>query len=163
MLSWNGSMEFLGSDKSANFFAFEWRSFHPLSKKNPRHLMALWAMANFTPEGELPYLILPATAYDQRSRSGRGYSQGRFRGNEMVYTEAEYRFPISPCGGLWGGVLFVNATSANNPTQSLNLFESIKPGYGFGARLMVDKKSRTNLAMDFGFGEKSFGFLEQAK
>ncbi len=158
MLSWNGSMEFLGSDKSANFYEFEWRSFHPLSKTNPRHLMALWAMGNFTPEGELPYLILPATAYDQRSRSGRGYSQGRFRGNQMVYTEAEYRFPISPCGGLWGGVLFVNATSTNNPTQSLGLFESIKPGYGFGARLMVDKKSRTNLAMDFGFGEKSFGF-----
>ena len=99
MLSWNGSMEFLGSDKSANFYEFEWRSFHPLSKTNPRHLMALWAMGNFTPEGELPYLILPATAYDQRSRSGRGYSQGRFRGNQMVYTEAEYRFPISPCGG----------------------------------------------------------------
>jgi hypothetical protein len=23
---------------------------------------------------------------------------------------------------------------------------------------MLDKKSRTNLALDFGFGEKSFGF-----
>jgi hypothetical protein len=55
-------------------------------------------------------------------------------------------------------VLFVNATTANNPTQSLGLFESVKPGYGLGLRLMVDKKTRTNLAIDFGFGDKSSGF-----
>ena len=158
MLGWNSALEFLGSDKSANYLSLEWRSFHPLSQKNPRHLISFWAMGEFTTEGKVPYLILPATAYDQRSRSGRGYAQGRFRGNQMAYGEAEYRFPISQCGGLWGGVVFANATTANNPIQTLNLFESIKPGYGFGARLMVDKKSRTNLAMDFAFGEKTFGF-----
>ncbi len=158
MVSWNGNLGFLGNDRYSQFFSFEWRSFHSLSKRNPRHLMAFWVMGNFMPEGELPYLILPATAYDQRSRSGRGYTQGRFRGNQLVYGEAEYRFPISQCGGLWGGVLFVNATSANSPIASLGLFESIKLGYGAGFRLMVDKKSRTNLAIDFGFGDNSFGF-----
>ena len=157
-LGWNSALEFLGSDKSANYLSLEWRSFHPLSRRNPRHLMSFWGMAEFTTEGKVPYLILPATAYDQRSRSERGYAQGRFRGSQMVYGEAEYRFPISQCDGLWGGVLFANATTANNPMQSLDLFESIKPGYGFGFRLMVDKKSRTNLAMDFAFGEKTFGF-----
>jgi outer membrane protein assembly factor BamA len=157
-ISWNSSLEILGSDKSASYYALEWRNFISLSRTNPRHVMAFWAMGNFTPDGELPYLILPATAMDQRSRSGRGYAQGRFRGNQMVYGEAEYRFPISPCGGLWGGVLFVNATTANNPVEPLYLFDSVKPGYGFGARLMLDKKSRTNLALDFGFGEKSYGF-----
>jgi len=129
-----------------------------LSDKNPRHLMAFWLMGNFSPPGEFPYMILPATAYDQRSRSARGYTQGRFRGNALVYGEAEYRFPLSPCGGVWGGVLFVNATTASNPIQSLKLFQSIKPAYGMGLRVMVDKQSRTNLAIDFGFGDKSSGF-----
>jgi outer membrane protein assembly factor BamA len=115
-------------------------------------------MGNFSPEGEFPYLILPATAYDQRSRSARGYTQGRYRGNNFLYGEAEYRFPISKCGGILGGVLFLNATTANNPIQSLKLFESVKPGYGLGLRVMVDKKTRTNLAIDFGFGDKSSGF-----
>ncbi len=156
--SWNASIEFLGSDRFANFFSFEWRSFHPLSSRNPRHLLAFWGLVDLTPDGEAPYLTLPATSYDQRSRSGRGYTQGRFRGSKLVYGEAEYRFPISPCGGLWGGVLFINATSANNQIQELDLFQSVKLGYGFGFRLMVDKDSRTNLAIDFGFGEKSFGF-----
>ena len=103
-------------------------------------------------------MILPATAYDQRSRSARGFTQGRFRGNNLVYGEAEYRFPISRCNGLWGGVLFVNATTASTPKQQSKLFESVRPGYGLGFRLMVDKKTRTNLAIDFGFGDKSTGF-----
>lgn len=158
MVSWRGSFKFLGNKTNSNFVSVEWRSFHPLSVRNPRHLMAFWLLGNFSPEGEFPYMILPATAYDQRSRSARGYTQGRFRGNNMVYGEAEYRFPISQCTGILGGVLFLNATTATNPAQSLGLFEAVKPGYGFGLRVMVDKKTRTNLAIDMGFGDKSSGF-----
>jgi hypothetical protein len=162
MISWRGSRKFLGNKNNANFINLEWRSFHPLSGNNPRHLLAFWLIGNFSPAGEFPYMILPATGYDQRSRSGRGYTQGRYRGSNMVYGEAEYRFPISHCGGIWGGVLFLNGTTASNPIQSLNVFESIKPGYGVGVRIMVDKQSRTNLAIDFGFGDKSSGFYLQA-
>lgn len=158
LLSWRGALKVLGSDKNGNFYQVEWRSYHGLSKRNPRHLVAFWAMGSFTPEGEFPYMNLTATAYDQRSRSGRGYTQGRFRGNNFVYTEAEYRFPISRCGGIWGGVLFVNATTASAPNQGLDLFESIKLAYGVGLRMMVDKVTLTNLAIDFGFGDKSSGF-----
>jgi outer membrane protein assembly factor BamA len=157
-ISWRGAYEFLGNGNNANSFQFEWRSFHGLSRRNPRHLISFWLMGNFTPEGEFPYLTLPATAYDQRGRSGRGYTQGRFRGPNLVYGETEYRFPISKCGGILGGVLFVNGTTADNPALSLNLFESIKPGCGAGLRVMIDKLSRTNLAIDVGFGQKSFGF-----
>jgi hypothetical protein len=158
MVSWRAALKLLGNEEYANNVYAEWRSFHSLSARNPRHVLAFWLMGDFSPEGQLPYLILPATAYDQRSRSARGYTQGRFRGNDLVYGEAEYRFPISPCSGVLGGVLFVNGNTANNPKQSLSIFESIKPGYGLGLRLMVDKKTRTNLAIDIGFGEKSFGF-----
>jgi hypothetical protein len=158
MVSWRGGMKFLGNKTNSNFFQLEWRSFHPLSKSNPRHLLAFWLMGNFSPPGDFPYLILPATSYDQRSRSGRGYTQGRYRGNNFVYGESEYRFPISKHTGILGGVVFVNATTANNTAQSLKLFQSVRPGYGFGLRIMADKKSRTNLAIDYGFGNRSSGF-----
>jgi hypothetical protein len=154
LLQWRGSLVEGGS----HFIHGEWRSYHRLSKRNPRHLIAFWAIGDFTPAGEFPYMVLPATAYDQRSRSARGYTQGRFRGNNMLYGEAEYRFPISRCGGVWGGVLFLNATTAGNPVESLSLFQAVKPGYGFGFRLMVDKQTRTNLAIDMGFGDRSSGF-----
>jgi len=158
MLSWRGGLRALGNKYNTNLLSVEWRSFHPLSQANPRHLLAFWLMGNFSKAGEFPYMILPATAYDQRGRSARGYTQGRFRGNNMVYGEAEYRFPLSKPGGVLGGVLFVNATTADNQIQNLNLFGSIKPGYGLGLRIMADKRSRTNLCVDYGFGNRSSGF-----
>ncbi len=157
-INWRGDFEILGSTKTTGMMNVEWRSFYGVSKKNPAHLLAFWVLGNFTPAGGYPYMILPATAYDQRSRSARGYTQGRFRGNNYVYSEAEYRFPISHCGGVLSGVVFLNGTTADSPFQDLKLFESIKAGYGFGLRVMLDKQSRSNLAIDFGFGEKSSGF-----
>lgn len=156
-ITWRGAAKFTGNRTNANILQLEWRSFHGLSRRNPNHLIAFWAMGNFSPAGDFPYLTLPATAYDQRGRSARGYTQGRFRGNDLVYGETEYRFPISPCGGILSGVLFLNATTANNE-KSLKLFESVKTGYGLGLRIAVDKHSRTNLAIDVGFGEHSTGF-----
>jgi hypothetical protein len=157
-VGWRGALKVVGNKNNANMFQAEWRSFHGLSIKNPAHLIGFWALVNLTPEGDFPYMILPATGYDQRSRSSRGYTQGRFRGNNYAYTEAEYRFPISKCGGLLSGVLFVNGTTANNTIQDLKLFESIKAGYGLGLRVMLDKYSRSNLTLDYAFGEKSSGF-----
>ncbi len=64
----------------------------------------------------------------------------------------EYQFNLSV--GIWGGVLFANVTSTTNPNIKEKLFTYFAPGYGFGLRLMVDKKSRTNLQIDVGFGKK---------
>ena len=157
-IAWRGASKITGNRTTSNIFQFEWRSFHGVSKRNPYHLVAFWVLGNLSPAGDFPYMILPATAYDQRGRSARGYTQGRFRGNNLVYGETEYRFPLSSCGGVVSGVLFVNATTASSPAQSLSLFESIKPGYGLGLRIMADKTSRTNLSIDIGFGDQSGGF-----
>ncbi|HSM47753.1 MAG TPA: BamA/TamA family outer membrane protein [Draconibacterium sp.] len=158
MASWRGGLKLLGNKENTSYWQLEYRSYHSLSKNVHRHLIAFWLMGNFAPDGEFPYMILPATGYDQRGRSGRGYVQGRYRGNNFVYGETEYRFPLSRKGGVLGGVVFVNATTADNPVKKLHLFDSVKPGYGFGLRIMADKRSRTNLALDFGFGENSGGF-----
>ena len=42
--------------------------------------------------------------------TGRGFIQGRFRGKNFVYGEAEYRFGITR-NRLLGGVVFSNAQS----------------------------------------------------
>jgi outer membrane protein assembly factor BamA len=155
--NWRLNSKFLGSKFDANMLSLEWRSYHSLSKTVPRHLIGFWFMGNFTQNGKIPYLILPALAYDQRGRAGRGYTQGRFRGPSMIYAESEYRFPLGNCNGLFGGVLFANITSTNNPNLGEKLFSTIAPGYGFGMRLKVDKHSRTNLMVDVGFGKRSSG------
>jgi hypothetical protein len=57
-----------------------------------------------------------------------------------------------------GGVIFVNATTTDNPARDIALFQYIKPTVGFGIRLMVNKYFRTNINLDFAIGSNSQGF-----
>jgi len=100
----------------------------------------------------LPYLDLPAIGWDTYGRTGRGYVQGRIRGVDYMYGEVEYRFPISPKTHVLSGVVFFNATTCNNDDNSQQLFEYIAPGAGAGLRVMINKKSNSNLTVDMGFG-----------
>jgi hypothetical protein len=69
----------------------------------------------------------------------------------MVYGEAEYRYKITR-NGLLGGVFFVNAESfsAAPGTQ----LQGIQPAFGPGLRLKLNKTSRTNICIDYGFGRQ---------
>ena len=63
----------------------------------------------------------------------------------MMYGEIEYRFPISKCTQILGGVVFVNATTASNSYRDIKLFDYVMPGFGIGLRVMINATSRTNL------------------
>lgn len=128
---------------------YDARYYLGLSKKNPRNLLAFWSWGSILLSGNVPYLALPSIGWDTYNRSGRGFIQGRFRGLNMIYSEAEYRFPISK-NGLFGGVLYVNATTASNYYK--NLFDNTAFGRGAGVRMQLDKRARTNLTVDIGLG-----------
>ena len=151
------NLTMLGSDQNSSSLWLEFRSYIGLSKERPRHLVAFWVFGNFVTGGTVPYLDLFSLGDDQRARSGRGYLQGRYRGAEFVYGEAEYRFPISPCSQILGGVVFVNACSASNQFTGVRLFDYVKPAVGAGLRIMVNKHFRTNINIDFAVGLGSDG------
>ena len=65
----------------SNVLYAEYRHFIPVSSKNERYILAIWAYGQFVTRGKVPYLNLPAIGWDQRSRSGEGYTQGLFRGD----------------------------------------------------------------------------------
>ena len=48
--------------------------------KDVRHKLAFWSFGDLVTGGEATYLDLPSTGGDIYARSGRGYPQGRFRG-----------------------------------------------------------------------------------
>ena len=148
---------FLGSDQNSSSLWMEFRTYIPLAKKTPRHLIGFWAFGNFLTSGKQPYLTLMALGEDQKARSGRAHIAGRYRGEDLIYGEVEYRFPISQCSKIIGGVIFVNATTASNKTTGINLFSYVRPGIGFGFRFMINKNFRTNINLDFGFGHESKG------
>jgi hypothetical protein len=103
--------------------------------------------------GEVPYFNLPGTALDYTGRTGRGYAFGRYRGRHMLYGESEYRFDISQ-NGFWGGVVFANIQSYTELESEK--FEYIRIAAGAGVRLKFDKRSNTNLTLDFGVGKDSY-------
>ncbi len=148
---------FLGSAQNSNITYTEVRGFKSLSTKHPRRVLAGWIYSNFVNAGKVPYLILPASGYDRRNSSARGYVQGRFRGENLYYGEVEYRFPISQCTNILGGVLFANGITTSDRANNVHTFDYVKAGYGFGLRIMADKQSRTNVTIDMGFGEHSTG------
>ncbi len=117
--------------------------------KTSDNVLALWSYEWLTVNGKPPYLMMPNTGSDPYSNTGRGYIQGRYRGGNMAYLEGEYRFSLT-ANGLIGGVVFANAESFTE--LGSNKFETIAPGWGAGVRVKLNKFSKTNIAIDYGFG-----------
>lgn len=145
---------FLGSDKNSSLLMMDYRHYINLSERRKRNLIALWGFGNFVVSGEVPYMNLPSITWDMFGRSGRGYAQGRFRGENMVYGEAEWRFPLQQNKETFGGTVFVNAASFSSKTTDEKLFNKVNPGYGLGFRVMINKQNRTTISADYGFGQK---------
>lgn len=144
--------QFLGSDQNSSLLWAEYRDYFGLSKSRPRHLLSFWSYGSFVTSGNVPYLDLPSVGWDQYGRSGRAFPQGRFRGQNLMYGELEYRFPLQKESDTFGGVIFVNATTASNSDANLALFSYVEPGFGLGWRIMINKKARTNLTLDYAWG-----------
>ncbi len=139
----------LGSDQNWQSLFLEARAYprFPASGKN---VLALQAFGWFTLAGKPPYLELPglATPFGQ---AGRGYVQGRYRGKNALYGEAEYRYGISR-DGLFGGVVFASLGSVTE--MGSNRFENLIPAAGVGLRVKFDKNNGSNLRIDYARGKQ---------
>jgi len=155
-LVFRSNQEWLGSNSNWQSATIDLRKYFsfPTHSKN---VWAFWSYDWLTLHGSPPYLDLPATGWDGFNNTGRGFIQGRFRGLLMIYLESEYRFQIT-ANGLIGGTVFVSAESFSGaPSKKL---ESIQPASGVGLRIKLNKKSNTNICVDYGFGTEGMrGFF----
>lgn len=149
------------NQRYSNVLYTEYRHFIPVSKKNDNYVFAIWAYGQFITRGQVPYLNLPAIGWDQRSRSGEGYEQGLFRGENLVYLSTEFRFPLT-CNQMIGATVFTNFITTSSKNTNVALFDYIQPAAGIGLRILIDKTTRTNLIVDYGWGNKSEGFYLNA-
>lgn len=156
-LNYRFNPEYKDSQKESTTLSLDARYFIPLSSKNKQHVLGFWTYGQFLTSGTLPYLNLPALGWDANSRSGKGYTQGLFRGANLVTFETEYRFPITK-NQLISGTFFVNATSASDVAGKVHLFDTFQPAVGVGLRVLLDKKTLTNFLMNFGLGRDSKTF-----
>jgi Omp85 superfamily domain len=143
---------FLGGDSTWQKINFDARTYIGLSRDR-RHKLAFWGFADLVVGGVAPYFDLPATGLDTYGRSARGYREGQFRGEKLAYGEVEYRGSLMR-NGLLGMVAFLNTTTLTNDDSGEQLFDSFATGGGAGLRLSINKRSKTNLCLDFGFGKQ---------
>jgi len=146
---------FLGGDSNWQELYLDTRTYVRLTASG-RHTLAFWGIGDLVTGGTAPFWDLPDIGSD--GRSGRGYAEGRFRGDRLAYGEMEYRGTLSP-NGLFGMVAFLNTTTVSNSLAHEQLGKSFATGAGFGLRVLLNKHSRTNLCADYGWGQQgSRGF-----
>ncbi len=143
------NLRWLGSDQNWQSVIADLRKYIPLSPDS-RHILAFWNLTWLSFGNQAPYLDLPSTGWDTYANMGRGYTQGRFRGRNLVYLETEYRAALLR-NGLLGAVVFANMqTYSDYPNTSQ--FGRLLPGGGVGLRIKVNKQSNLNIAIDYGIG-----------
>jgi outer membrane protein assembly factor BamA len=91
----------------------------------------------------VPFYFLP---YVGGSDTLRGYREFRFREENILFTNIEYRYQAHKAVDL---ALFVDAGEVREDWEDID-FSALKTSYGFGIRVHGDK--RTFLRLDFGFG-----------
>ncbi len=148
-VAYRPNFTFLGSDNNWQSLIVDTREYirFPSSSHN---VLAFWSYDWLTlGSGNPPYLLLPSTGWDAYSNTARGYIQGRYRSKNMLYLESEYRFGITG-NGLLGGVVFANTQTFSDPNTGQ--YHYLQPGWGGGIRISLNKFSRTNLCVDYGWG-----------
>ena len=145
------NQNWMGSSQNALQLLTDYRQYFQLSTNRPNHVLAFWYYGSYNLNGNLPYLDLPGTGKDPYARSGRGYTNGYFKGRSYAYTELEYRFPILRNQFL-SGVVFGNLQTVDDQLGT-KLFKHWQPAGGAGLRVLFNKFTRTNLCIDYAFGK----------
>jgi outer membrane protein assembly factor BamA len=120
-----------------------------------KDVLALQGFGYFT-DGNAPLLELGSLGGDELMR---GYYEGRFRDNNLIAAQIEYRFPIAYPLGM---VVFGSAGQVYRYGREIG-FDNLKYAYGAGLRLKIVKTENLNLRFDVAKGEKInfyFGIAE---
>ncbi len=138
--------KWLGSSFYFQAYETDLRKFIQLSKKR-RDVLAFQAYGYFS-SGNVPWIEMGALGSDVIMR---GYYSGRYRDNNYAAVQTEYRLPFNKQFGM---VIFAGTGCVENNIKNFT-FTDLKPNYGTGARMTLDRKERLNLRLDVGFGQKT--------
>jgi outer membrane protein assembly factor BamA len=84
----------------------------------------------------------------------RGYYNGRYRDNQQMALQGEYRRQILP----WLGLTAFSAFGDVAPSIDQFDLQDFKWTAGGGLRFMVNKSDRINIRIDYGVGQNTSGF-----
>jgi len=142
-LSYTSVPEELGAEESYYIVEGDGNSYHQLK---PGHVLAVRGFGRFTPSGT-PYTGLSALG---RRSDLRGYVSGEIVAENMISTQAEYRWFFTR---KWGVVGFAGIAALYDDDVSNMTSDSVYYSGGFGIRYRLHQENRVNFRVDFAWGE----------
>ena len=115
-----------------------------------KNVLALNGVAVLT-NGDVPFHQMPVIGGTKRMR---GYFEGKYRDNNLLIVQGEYRFPIYK---RFGGVAFGGLGQVSDKVENV-VSSPIRYNFGAGLRFTLDKIQHINIRADYGIGYKSSGF-----
>jgi outer membrane protein assembly factor BamA len=137
----------IGSDYQFVRYIVTYNQFFKLSKANDNHVLVARATFNIA-TGDVPFEGQTVVGGDDI----RGYSQGKYR-NDQVYTlQAEYRMNFYR---KWGLVAFAGIATAVAKFSDIPNSELL-PGVGAGLRFRMLPSEKVNIGMDAAVGKGDY-------
>lgn len=131
----------LGSEFNFDRYVLDVRKFIPLSDFQ---VLAFHGLGRFS-GGRVPFREMAQLGNDKIMR---GFYEGRFRDRQLVAIQSEYRHQVFSRVGF---VLFGGVGKVGNQLNNLNL-SGLKYGGGGGLRLMLNRKEKLNIRIDYAVG-----------
>jgi outer membrane translocation and assembly module TamA len=137
---------FGGDNFSGSLFKLDFRNFKSYNKKM---VLGIQVQYQLLQGSNAPFYLLPQLGNDQMMR---GYYTGRYRDNNLLAAQAEFRYRFIP---KLGAVAFLGAGNVYGNRQ-LRIVD-FKPTSGVGARYFFDVERGLSIRLDYGVGEKRSG------
>jgi len=128
-------------------YMVSYNQFFKVSKKDETQVLAMRATFNIA-TGDVPFEGQTVVGGDDI----RGYSQGRYRDDQVYTLQAEYRWNFY---NRWGLVAFAGVASAVEKFADIP-DELILPGAGAGIRFKMLPTEKVNIGIDVGAGKDDY-------
>jgi len=139
--------DWVGSDFEFVRYVVTYNQFFKLTKEDASQVLAIRATFNIA-TGDVPFEGQTVVGSDDI----RGYSQGRYRDDQVYTLQTEYRWNFYK---RWGMVAFAGVASAV-PKFSDIPDNDLLPGVGAGLRFKMLPSERVNIGIDGGVGKDDY-------
>ncbi len=149
-LAWLNSQPAWGSSFAFNSLFTDLRYYKPVGKQN---VFAFQLFGQFN-GGQIPFNQLALMGGE---RLMRGYYLGRYRDNQLIASQAEFRLLPLPFSKRWGAAAFAGVGEVS-PSLSAFGLNRLQWSAGFGPRFLIFPEKDVFTRFDVAFTREGMGF-----
>ncbi|MGB1004017.1 MAG: BamA/TamA family outer membrane protein [Salibacteraceae bacterium] len=142
--------KWLGSDSDFDLIEINFNHYHPINKKQ----VLASRFYGFFGIGDVPFEEQAILGFaGPRGNDVRGYSSGRYRGENLIDIQGEWRYNFYK---KWGMVAFGSLSLVGNDGDDIKS-NGLLPAIGTGLRYMASVDKKVNVGLDVAAGKDDYG------